>query len=92
MLVDLARNDVNRVCDPLSTRVDKLMVVQKVISQRRHRIHAECDPIKVGMLMDPVLACAAPCLRGVRRAATWQDSIRRFPIHIPCRYVNFSVI
>jgi anthranilate/para-aminobenzoate synthase component I len=30
MLVDLARNDVNRVCDPLTTRVDKLMVVQKV--------------------------------------------------------------
>ncbi|EGP87721.1 unnamed protein product [Zymoseptoria tritici ST99CH_3D1] len=29
MLVDLARNDVNRVCDPRSTRVDKLMVVQK---------------------------------------------------------------
>lgn len=29
MLVDLARNDVNRVCDPYSTRVDKLMVVQK---------------------------------------------------------------
>ena len=32
MLVDLARNDVNRVCDPLSTRVDRLMVVQKVSS------------------------------------------------------------
>lgn len=29
MLVDLARNDINRICDPLSTRVDKLMVVQK---------------------------------------------------------------
>ncbi|TID24541.1 anthranilate synthase component I [Venturia nashicola] len=29
MLVDLARNDVNRVCDPGSTRVDRLMVVQK---------------------------------------------------------------
>ncbi|KAK5116084.1 anthranilate synthase component 1 [Meristemomyces frigidus] len=29
MLVDLARNDVNRVCDPRTTRVDKLMVVQK---------------------------------------------------------------
>jgi hypothetical protein len=27
--VDLARNDVNRVCDPMSTRVDRLMVVQK---------------------------------------------------------------
>jgi hypothetical protein len=32
MLVDLARNDVNRICDPLSTRVDRLMVVQKVSS------------------------------------------------------------
>ena len=29
MLVDLARNDINRVCDPLSTRVDWLMVVQR---------------------------------------------------------------
>lgn len=29
MLVDLARNDVNRVCDPLSTQVDRLMVVEK---------------------------------------------------------------
>nr|POE90583.1 anthranilate synthase component 1 [Quercus suber] len=29
MLVDLARNDVNRVCDPLTTKVEKLMVVQK---------------------------------------------------------------
>jgi anthranilate synthase component 1 len=29
MLVDLARNDVNRVCDPLSTRVDRLMIVQR---------------------------------------------------------------
>lgn len=34
MLVDLARNDVNRVCDPLTTRVDKLMVVQKVYTWR----------------------------------------------------------
>lgn len=29
MLVDLARNDVNRVCDPASTQVDRLMVVEK---------------------------------------------------------------
>jgi anthranilate synthase component I len=29
MLVDLARNDVNRVCNPLTTRVDRLMIVQK---------------------------------------------------------------
>jgi anthranilate synthase component 1 len=36
MLVDLARNDVNRVCDPLTVRVDKLMVVQKVCSPSLH--------------------------------------------------------
>jgi anthranilate synthase component 1 len=29
MLVDLARNDVNRVCEPSSVNVDELMVVQK---------------------------------------------------------------
>jgi anthranilate synthase component 1 len=29
MLVDLARNDVNRVCQPLTVKVDELMAVQK---------------------------------------------------------------
>ncbi|PYH91510.1 anthranilate synthase component I [Aspergillus ellipticus CBS 707.79] len=29
MLVDLARNDVNRVCDPTTTQVDRLMVVER---------------------------------------------------------------
>lgn len=29
MLVDLARNDVNRVCDPTTTNVDKLLTVQR---------------------------------------------------------------
>lgn len=29
MLVDLARNDINRVCDPISTSTDRLMVVEK---------------------------------------------------------------
>ncbi|KAL9603169.1 MAG: hypothetical protein Q9219_001372 [cf. Caloplaca sp. 3 TL-2023] len=29
MLVDLARNDVNRVCDPHTTKVDRLMVVER---------------------------------------------------------------
>lgn len=29
MLVDLARNDVNRVCDPRTVRVDRLMVVER---------------------------------------------------------------
>ena len=50
MLVDLARNDVNRVCDPLSTRVDKLMVVQKVSRPNRDYrgscAELPCDDIK----------------------------------------------
>ncbi|KAL9101861.1 MAG: hypothetical protein Q9163_002928 [Psora crenata] len=29
MLVDLARNDIHRVCTPISTRTDRLMVVEK---------------------------------------------------------------
>jgi anthranilate synthase component 1 len=29
MLVDLARNDVNRVCEPSTVKVDELMAVQK---------------------------------------------------------------
>ncbi|PHH65125.1 hypothetical protein CDD81_3256 [Ophiocordyceps australis] len=29
MLVDLARNDINRVCDPVTVRVDRLMVVER---------------------------------------------------------------
>lgn len=29
MLVDLARNDVNRICDPKTTNVDKLLTVQR---------------------------------------------------------------
>lgn len=29
MLVDLARNDINRICDPLTTNVDKLLTIQK---------------------------------------------------------------
>lgn len=29
MLVDLARNDVNRVCEPLTVTVDELMKLEK---------------------------------------------------------------
>lgn len=29
MLVDLARNDINRVCDPLSTSVDRLLTIER---------------------------------------------------------------
>lgn len=48
MLVDLARNDVTRVCDPLETRVDRLMVVEKfshvqhLVSQVSGVLRPEC--------------------------------------------------
>ncbi|KAH8888333.1 anthranilate synthase component I [Thozetella sp. PMI_491] len=48
MLVDLARNDVTRVCEPLETRVDRLMVVEKfshvqhLVSQVSSVLRPEC--------------------------------------------------
>lgn len=47
MLVDLARNDVNRVCDPLSTRVEKLMVVQK-FSHVQHLVSEVSGTLRKG--------------------------------------------
>lgn len=47
MLVDLARNDINRVCDPLSTRVDKLMVVQR-FSHVQHLVSEVSGLLRAG--------------------------------------------
>lgn len=48
MLVDLARNDVNRVCDPYSTRVDRLMVVEK-FSHVQHLVSQVSGILRTGM-------------------------------------------
>lgn len=48
MLVDLARNDVNRVCDPLSTRVDRLMTVEK-FSHVQHLVSQVSGSLRPGM-------------------------------------------
>lgn len=48
MLVDLARNDVNRICDPLSTRVDRLMVVEK-FSHVQHLVSQVSGVLRKGM-------------------------------------------
>lgn len=48
MLVDLARNDVNRVCDPLSTRVDRLMTVEK-FSHVQHLVSQVSGILRAGM-------------------------------------------
>ena len=48
MLVDLARNDVNRVCNPLSTRVDRLMTVEK-FSHVQHLVSQVSGILRPGM-------------------------------------------
>lgn len=48
MLVDLARNDVNRVCDPLSTRVDRLMAVER-FSHVQHLVSQVSGVLRPGM-------------------------------------------
>lgn len=47
MLVDLARNDVNRVCDPMSTQVDRLMVVEK-FSHVQHLVSQVSGVLRAG--------------------------------------------
>lgn len=48
MLVDLARNDINRVCDPITTRVDRLMVVEK-FSHVQHLVSQVSGVLRKGM-------------------------------------------
>ncbi|XMA13443.1 hypothetical protein WAI453_006234 [Rhynchosporium graminicola] len=48
MLVDLARNDINRVCDPLTTKVDRLMVVEK-FSHVQHLVSQVSGVLREGM-------------------------------------------
>ncbi|TAQ84765.1 hypothetical protein B7494_g6923 [Chlorociboria aeruginascens] len=47
MLVDLARNDINRVCDPLTTRVDRLMVVER-FSHVQHLVSQVSGILRTG--------------------------------------------
>jgi anthranilate synthase component 1 len=48
MLVDLARNDVNRVCSPLTTQVERLMVVEK-FSHVQHLVSEVSGTLREGM-------------------------------------------
>ncbi|RKF55058.1 Anthranilate synthase component 1 [Golovinomyces cichoracearum] len=47
MLVDLARNDINRVCEPTSTRVDELMTIQK-FSHVQHLVSQVSGTLRKG--------------------------------------------
>ena len=46
MLVDLARNDINRVCEPISTKTDRLMVVEK-FSHVQHLVSQVSGSLRV---------------------------------------------
>ena len=48
MLVDLARNDINRVCDPHTTNVDRLMAVEK-FSHVQHLVSQVSGVLRDGM-------------------------------------------
>ncbi|KAL7269051.1 anthranilate synthase component 1 [Rhizina undulata] len=48
MLVDLARNDINRVCDPLTTTVDRLMTVER-FSHVMHLVSQVSGVLRRGM-------------------------------------------
>ena len=48
MLVDLARNDVNRVCDARSTRVDRLMAVER-FSHVQHLVSQVSGVLRPGL-------------------------------------------
>lgn len=47
MLVDLARNDINRVCDPTTVKVDRLMVVEK-FSHVQHLVSQVSGVLRYG--------------------------------------------
>ena len=48
MLVDLARNDINRVCDPFTTTVDRLMTVER-FSHVMHLVSQVSGVLRSGM-------------------------------------------
>jgi anthranilate synthase component 1 len=60
MLVDLARNDINRVCDPLTTRVDRLMVVEK-FSHVQHLVSQVSGVLRPGETRFSAFRSIFPC-------------------------------
>jgi len=82
MLVDLARNDVNRVCQPKTVKVDHLMRVENF----SHVIHLTSQVS--GMLRDGLTRLDVPF--AAYYCVTNFPQIRRFPVDIPCRHRLWS--
>jgi anthranilate synthase component 1 len=77
MLVDLARNDIGRVSEPGTVRVDELMKIQRY-SHVMHIVSGDCGP---------TAAWCGPCFRAFRpersaarpRSGPWRSSTNRNP-------------
>ena len=76
MLVDLARNDVNRVCEPTSTRVDKLMVVQ-AFSHVQHLVSEVSGILRSGKTRFDAFRSIFPAGTVFRRAEGEGDAVDR---------------
>eukprot|EP00158_Paraphelidium_tribonemae_P004368 Partr_v1_DN26718_c0_g1_i4_m8544 putative anthranilate synthase component len=76
MLVDLGRNDVNRVCQPRSVKVDSFMKVEKyrnvmhIVSQVSGTLRPECSPFDAFRSIFPAgTVSGAPKVRAVELIA-----------------------
>jgi anthranilate synthase component 1 len=77
MLVDLGRNDINRVCVPTSTNLDALMVVEKyshvmhIVSHVSGQLRDECTPFDAFRSIFPAgTVSGAPKVKAMEWIAT----------------------
>ena len=78
MLVDLARNDVNRVCKPETVKVDYLMRVEKF----SHVMHLTSQIS--GMLRQGKNRSVQVMLYCVPAEIEWKQQVRCIPVYFPC--------
>jgi anthranilate synthase component 1 len=77
MLVDLGRNDINRVCVPTSTNLDALMIVEKyshvmhIVSHVSGKLRDECSPFDAFRSIFPAgTVSGAPKVKAMEWIAT----------------------
>lgn len=83
MLVDLGRNDINRVCVPTSTNLDALMIVEKyshvmhIVSHVSGKLRDECSPFDAFRSIFPAgTVSGAPKVKAMEWIATLEKERR----------------
>eukprot|EP01114_Cavostelium_apophysatum_P017706 TRINITY_DN5324_c0_g1_i1.p1 TRINITY_DN5324_c0_g1~~TRINITY_DN5324_c0_g1_i1.p1 ORF type:complete len:617 (+),score=172.41 TRINITY_DN5324_c0_g1_i1:584-2434(+) len=83
MLVDLGRNDVNRVCEPHSTKVDSLMHIERyshvmhIVSQVSGKLRSECSIFDAFRSIFPAgTVSGAPKIKAMELIATLENEKR----------------